>query len=40
LRNKRNVARESELLCKVVCHNLSVLIQSMYEVGNELECIR
>jgi len=27
------VAQVNELLCKVLCHNLCVVIQSMYELG-------
>lgn len=33
LRTKREVSRVNEVLCKVLCHNLSVLIQSMFELG-------
>ena len=32
-RYKTATAQVDELLCKVLCHNLCVLIQSMYEVG-------
>jgi hypothetical protein len=28
-------AQINEALCKVLCHNLSVVIQSMYELGVE-----
>jgi transposase len=33
LRSKTDTAQVNELLCKVLCHNLCVLIQSMYELG-------
>jgi hypothetical protein len=35
LRSKIDVAQVNELLCKVLCHSLCVLIQSMYESGIE-----
>lgn len=35
LRSKGDVAQVNELLCKVLCHNICVLIQSMHEVGIE-----
>ena len=37
LRSKTDTAQVNELLCKVLCHNLCVLIQSMYELGIEPE---
>jgi hypothetical protein len=37
LRSKSDTAQVNELLCKVLCHNLCVLIQSMYELGIEPE---
>ena len=33
IRSKKEAARFNELLCKVLCHNLCVTIQSMYELG-------
>lgn len=33
LRSKTRTAQINEALCKVLCHNLCVLIQSMYELG-------
>jgi len=33
LRSKTDTALVNELLCKVLCHNICVLIQSMYELG-------
>ena len=33
LRSKRDSALVNELLCKVLRHNICVLIQSMYELG-------
>lgn len=35
LRSRTEVAQYNELLCKVVCHNICVTIQSMYEFGIE-----
>jgi transposase len=35
LRSKTRVAQVNEVLCKVLCHNLCVLIQSIYELGIE-----
>ncbi len=33
LRSKTRVAQINEALCKVLCHNICCLIQSMYELG-------
>ena len=33
IRSKAPVAQANELLCKILCHNLCVLIQSMHELG-------
>ena len=33
LRSKTDVAMVNEMLCKVLCHNLVVLIHEMYELG-------
>jgi transposase len=35
LRSKTRVAQFNEALCKVLCHNICVLIQSMHELGIE-----
>lgn len=35
VRSKTPVAQVNEVLCKVLCHNLCVLIQSIYELGIE-----
>ena len=35
LRSKTRTAQVNEALCKVLCHNLCCLIQSMYELGIE-----
>jgi transposase len=35
IRSKTQVAQMNEVLCKVVCHNLCVLVQSIYELGVE-----
>jgi transposase len=33
LRSKTRTAQINEALCKVLCHNIVVLIQSMFELG-------
>lgn len=33
LRSRTHTAQINEVLCKVLCHNLCVLVQSMYELG-------
>jgi transposase len=33
IRSKTDVAMVNEVLCKVLCHNLVVLIHEMYELG-------
>ncbi len=33
VRSRLDVAQINEVLCKVLCHNVCVLIQSMYELG-------
>jgi len=35
VRSKTPTAQMNEVLCKIVCHNLSVLIHSMYDLGLE-----
>ncbi len=35
VRSKTEVAMTNEVLCKVLCHNICCLIQSMYELGIE-----
>lgn len=35
LRSKGNTAQTNEALCKVLCHNLCVVVQSMFEFGVE-----
>ena len=35
LRSKTQTAQINEILCKVLCHNLCCMIQSMYELGIE-----
>lgn len=35
LRSKTAVAQTNEVLCKVLCHNLCCVIQSIYELGIE-----
>lgn len=33
IRSKGEDAQVNELLCKVLCHNICCVIQSMYELG-------
>ena len=35
VRSKSPVAQVNEVLCKVLCHNICVLIQSIYELALE-----
>jgi transposase len=35
LRSKTRTAQYNEALCKILCHNICVVIQSMYELGIE-----
>jgi transposase len=35
VRSKRFTAQTNEILCKVLCHNLSMLVHAMYETGIE-----
>jgi hypothetical protein len=35
LMSKKEVAQVNEVICKVLCHNICVVIQSMYELGIE-----
>jgi hypothetical protein len=35
VRSKTPIAQVNEVLCKVLCHNICVLIQSNYELGIE-----
>jgi len=35
IRSKTAVAATNEVLCKVLCHNLCVVVQSIYELGIE-----
>jgi hypothetical protein len=37
LRSKKETAQVNEVLYKVLCHNICVLIQSIYELGIEVE---
>ena len=37
LKSKNRVAQENELLCKVLAHNIVVLIHEMYELGVNAE---
>lgn len=39
LRSKTRTAQVNEVLCKVLCHNLCVLVQSIYELGLDVEFI-
>lgn len=33
VRSKSDTAQVNEVLCKALCHNICVLIQSIYELG-------
>ena len=35
VRSKSDVGQVNEVLCKVLCHNVCVLIQAMHELGIE-----
>jgi hypothetical protein len=35
VRSKSPIAQVNEVLCKVLCHNICVLINSIYELGLE-----
>ena len=35
VRSKSNAGQVNEVLCKVLCHNICVLIQSIHELGIE-----
>ncbi len=35
VRSKTEIAQVNEVLCKILCHNLCVLVQSIYELGIE-----
>jgi hypothetical protein len=35
VRSKSPIAQVNEVLCKILCHNICVLIQSIYELGLE-----
>ena len=37
LRSKTRTAQANEVLCKVLCHNLCCVIQSMYELGIDVD---
>ena len=37
LRSKTKTAQVNEALCKILCHNLCVIVHSMYELGIEPE---
>jgi hypothetical protein len=35
VRSKSDIGQMNEVLCKVLCHNLCVLIQAIHELGIE-----
>lgn len=40
VRSKTSVAQENEILCKVICHNISVLISSVFELNLDLKYLQ
>ena len=40
LKSKTEKAQINELLCKVLCHNLCCVVQSIYELGIETDFYR
>jgi len=40
VRSKHSKAQENEILCKVICHNLSVLVSTVFELGLDLEYLQ
>ena len=40
LRSKAERAQFKEALCKVLCHNICVVIQSIYELGLEVNFLQ
>ena len=40
LRSKHKTAQVNEVLCKILCHNLCSLVQSIYELGVEVDFSR
>ncbi|MDP9363218.1 MAG: hypothetical protein M3Q10_03115 [Chloroflexota bacterium] len=38
MRSKGETAQANEVLCKVLAHNLCVLVQAIYELGVEPVC--
>jgi len=37
VRSKTETAQTNEVLCKILCHNLCCVIQSMYELGIDVD---
>src|SRR5215213_4878563 len=37
LRSKNKTAQVNEVLCKILCHNLCCVIQSIYELGLDVD---
>jgi hypothetical protein len=40
VRSKSDIGQINEVLCKVLCHNLCVLIQAMHALGMQPRCLR
>ncbi len=38
VKSKSEMGQVNEVLCKVLCHNICVLIQAMHELGIEPTC--
>jgi hypothetical protein len=37
LRSKHATAQVNEVLCKILCHNLCCVVQSIYELGIDVD---
>lgn len=39
VRSKKDKAQENEILCLVICHNISVLVHAFFELNIDLSCL-